>query len=341
MTLPRTMRAARLVGPGAFHLVEVERPEPGYGEVLLRVHASGLCHSDLHIIDGELGENYVLPLPVTLGHEICGDVVECGPGVSGVEPGRRYAVFGAVGCGACRYCRSGRDNRCTSGQTIGRRRDGGYADFVVVPARALVPVPDCVTAAEAAVATDAVLTGYHALLTVGRLRPGEGVALIGVGGLGQNAVQIAKAFGAVVLALDKDARKRALARDLGADVVLGPDEVRSGVALLDRPIDLVVDLVGTGQTLLLAQDLVARGGRIVLVGLASTAGTLRISPAARNEVAILGSAWGTCEELATVLDLIARGIIRPRVETYPLEEILTWVERLRAGTVESRIALVP
>ncbi|MCX7623968.1 MAG: zinc-binding dehydrogenase [Thermomicrobium sp.] len=335
------MRAARLLAPGDFRLVEVSRPEPGHGEVLLRVLAAGLCHSDLHIVDGELGDDYRLPLPVTLGHEICGEVAEIGPGVSAIESGRRYVVFGAVGCGACRYCRSGRDNLCVSGQTIGRRRDGGYADFVVVPARALLPVPETVSDAEAAVATDAVLTSYHALLAVGRLRPGEGVAIIGVGGLGQSAVQIAKAFGAVVLALDTDARKRALAGELGADAVVGPQEVCPGVALLDRPVDLVVDLVGTAETFLLAQDLVARGGRIVLVGLASTAGTLRISVAARNELAVLGSAWGTREELATVLDLIARGVVRPRVETHPLVEILTWVERLRAGTVEGRVALVP
>lgn len=203
---------------------------------------------------------------MTLGHEICGEVVAIGEGVSGALLGKRYAVFGAVGCGQCRYCRQGRDNLCTSVPTIGRRRDGGYAEYVVVPAQALVPVPERVADAVAAVATDAVLTSFHALMSVGRLQPGEGVPIIGAGGLGQNALQIAKAFGAVVAVLDRDPRKLEHARAEGADVVVESAEVSLHKPLLDRPFDLVVDFVGSRETVLLAQQLVARGGRVVLVG---------------------------------------------------------------------------
>ena len=334
------MRAARYFGPHDFRLVEIDRPAPERGEVLLRVRAAGLCHSDLHIIFDELG-GFPVPAPLTLGHEICGEAVELGEGVTGIELGRRYAVFGPVGCGNCAYCRVGRDNLCINSRWMGLARDGGYADYVSVPAQALVAVPQAVPDAVAAVATDAVLTSYHALLTVGHLQPGEGVAILGVGGLGLNAVQIASAFGAVVLALDIDERKLELARQQGAAVTLDSRQLDPQNPPLDRPITLVADFVGNDQTKLLAQQLVARGGRVVLVGLGSVGGPLLGLRDVADEIAILGSFWGTRQELATVLDLIARGIIRPRVETHPLDEILTWVERLRAGEVESRVALVP
>uniref|UniRef100_A0A7C5RTK6 alcohol dehydrogenase n=1 Tax=Thermomicrobium roseum TaxID=500 RepID=A0A7C5RTK6_THERO len=334
------MRAARYFGPGRFAMVETERPAPGPGEVLLRVRAAGLCHSDLHIIGDELG-GYPIPAPLTLGHEVCGQVVDVGRNVVGVELGRRYAVFGPVGCGQCRFCRTGRDNLCQESLPIGIGRDGGYAEYVVVPSQALVPVPEGVSDAEAAVATDAVLTTYHALLTVGRLQPGELVAVIGVGGLGLNAVQIAVSFGAVVLALDIDERKLQLAREAGAAEVantraLDPQHPPLG----ERP-SLVLDCVGNDETKLLAQNLVARGGRVVLVGLGSVAGSLLGLRIVADEIAVLGSFWGTRQELAIVLDLIARGILRPRVETHPLDQIEEWMERLRRGDVESRVALVP
>lgn len=334
------MRAARFFGPGDFRLVEIERPSPGPGEVLLRVRAAGLCHSDLHIIHDELG-GYPIPTPLTLGHEIAGEAVEAGPGVDPSLLGRRFAIFGPAGCGQCAFCRAGRDNLCTESLAIGLARDGGYAEFVVVPAHALVPVPDGVGDAEAAVATDAVLTSFHALTHVARLQPGETVVIIGAGGLGLNAIQVAKSLGAYVVALDVQPRKLELARQFGADLALDSRSVDPEKPLLDRRIDVVGDFVGNDATKLLAQRLVGRGGRVVLVGLGSVGGPLLGLRVVADEVAILGSSWGTRAELATVLDLIGRGILRPPVETHPLDEILAWVQRLREGAVEHRVALVP
>ncbi len=321
------MRAARFFGPGDFRLVEIARPSPGPGEMLLRVRAAGLCHSDLHLIYDELG-GYPFPTPLTLGQ--------------GVDPsllGRRFAVFGPAGCGQCAFCRTERDNLCTESQAIGLERDGGYAEFVVVPAHALVP--DGVGDAEAAVATDAVLTSFHALTHVARVQPGETIVIIGAGGLGLNAIQVAKSLGAYVVALDAQPRKLELARQFGADLALDSRGVDPEKPLLDRRIDVVGDFVGNDATKLLAQRLVGRGGRVVLVGLGSVGGPLLGLRVVADEVAILGSSWGTRAELATVLDLIARGILRPPVETHPLDEILTWVQRLREGAVEHRVALVP
>jgi len=332
------MRAARCFGPRDFRLVEIERPVPGRGEALLRVRAAGLCHSDLHIIFDELG-GYPIPAPLTLGHEICGEAVELGEDVTGI--GRRYAVFGPVGCGNCAYCRAGGDNLCTESRWMGIARDGGYAEYVTVPAQALVPVPEGVSDAVAAVATDAVLTSIpcpgHC-----RTTPAErGSGHHRVGGLGLNAVQLASALGAVVLALDIDDRKLELARQHGAAVTLDSRQLDPQKPPLDRRVTLVADFVGNDQTKLLAQQLVARSGRVVLVGLGSVGGPLLALRDISDEVAVLGSFWGTRAELATVLDLIARGIVRPRVETHPLDEILSWVERLRAGQVEGRIVLLP
>jgi propanol-preferring alcohol dehydrogenase len=334
------MRAAQFFGPGDFRLVEIERPSPSPGEVLLRVRAAGLCHSDLHIIDDELG-GVPIRTPLTLGHEIAGEVVEVGSGVDRSLLGRRFAVFGPAGCGQCSFCRVGRDHLCTESQAIGLARDGGYAEFVAVPAHALVPVPDGVGDAEAAVATDAVLTSFHALARVARVQPGETVVVIGAGGLGLNAIQVAKLLGAYVVALDVQPRKLELARQFGADLALDSRSVNVETPLLDRRIDVVGDFVGNDATKLLAQRLVGRGGRVVLVGLGSVAGPLLGLRLVADEVAILGSFWGTRAELVTVLDLVDRGMLRPPVETHPLDELLTWVQRLREGTVEHRIALVP
>jgi len=339
-TIPAVMRAARYFGPKEFRVVDIPRPDPGPGEVLVRVRAAGLCHSDLHIIFDELG-GYPIPTPLTLGHEIAGDVVAVGDAVDPSLIGQRVAVFGPAGCGQCRYCREGRDHLCIASRPLGLARDGGYADYVVVPAHALVPVPNGVSDAEAAVATDAVLTPFHALTRVGQLRPGETVAIIGVGGLGLNAVQIAKALGAFVIAVDVVPAKLELAKQYGADRVVDSRQLDPAHPPVDRPITLVADFVGTDATKLLAQQLVARGGRVVLVGLATPGGTMLGLRLIADEVAVLGSFWGTRQELATVLDLIARGLIRPQVEPHPLDEIGQWVERLRAGEVTSRVALVP
>lgn len=332
------MLAARYK-PGQKELVmeEVEQPKPGYGEVVLKVAAAGICHSDLHILEG----GFPFPQPFTMGHEGAGTVAAVGEGVQGLEQGAVYAVHGPNPCGNCTYCREGRDNLCNGPNRapIGLGMDGAYAEYLKVPARNLIKVPAGVAPAVAAVATDAVLTPYHALKTIAGVRLGDVVLVIGLGGLGLNGVQVAKALGAYVIAVDVVPAKLEMARQLGANEVYEAN--KASEALKGRLIDVAADFVGIEATASQVQTLVKPGGTIVLVGLGALSFPLinaRISP---SEIKMLGVFWGTSLELHELLDLIAAGKIQPQVETYPLREVNEGLKKLRQGQVNARLALIP
>lgn len=316
---------------------EVERPQPGFGEVVIRVEAAGVCHSDLHVLDG-IAE---FRAPMTLGHEAAGIVEDLGSGVTTLEHGQRVAVYGPNSEGDCRFCRSGQENLCPGGPPIGLGIDGAYTEYVRCRARSAVPLPDGVSPALAAVATDAVLTPYHALKTVGQLRAGEMAVIIGLGGLGMNAVEIAHLFGAYVIAVDRVPAKRERARALGAVETVDGGDADAVAALSGRQPDLVADFVGAETTLQNAQAIVRPGGRIVLVGLAAKSAGLPVLRYGSQQIAMLGSFWGTSQELREILELIALGSLRPLVETMPLAQAPAALERLRAGTVQGRLALIP
>ena len=225
------MKALVYQGPGEISLEEVEEPTPVADEVLLRVDAAGVCGTDRHIVAGELG---VRPGTVP-GHEIAGTVVEIGPRVEGWQAGERVACFGQVTCGACPACRAGASNRCRQPSVLGMARQGGFAERIALPASCLIRLPDSVPSPIGAIASDAIATPLHALWTVGRLRAGETVVVIGAGGLGLHAVQLARLAGAAcVVAVDpfEPARKAALAA--GADAVLDPDSEDDPVRALRR-----------------------------------------------------------------------------------------------------------
>ncbi len=332
------MQAWRYMGPHRpLERQEIERPQPGPGEVVVRVQAAGVCHSDLHVLDGIAP----FPIPMTLGHEGAGTVEALGTGVTEPAVGQLVALYGPNACGDCRFCRAGDENLCIVGPALGLGADGSYAEFVRCRARSAIPVPRGVGAASAAVATDAVLTPYHALATVAALRPGESAVIIGLGGLGMNAVQIARLLGATVVAVDIAAEKLVQARTAGAHETLDSRDDAAVAALAARLPDLVADFVGIDATVTLAQRLVRPGGRVVLVGLGEATGTLMTFRYGAQQIAALGSFWGTSGELRAVLDLMARGDLRPQVATAPLEEVNDVLEHLRRGTVEGRIALLP
>lgn len=332
------MQAWRYVGAHQpLERQDIERPHPGPGEVVVRVRAAGVCHSDVHVLEGIAP----FPTPMTLGHEGAGIVEEIGPNVTGVEIGRLVALYGPNSEGDCRYCRRGEENLCAFGPPIGLGIDGAYAEFVRCRARSAIPVPDGVSAEQAAVATDAVLTPYHALSRVAALRAGETAVLIGLGGLGMNAIEIARLLGAYVIAVDVAPEKLERARALGAhETVDGRDQAAMD-ALAGREPDVVGDFVGLEATARTAQQIVRRGGRVVLVGLGSVVGPLLTFRYGAQQISTLGSFWGTSEELREVLGLIARGAIRPMVSVEPLAAVNDVLDRLRAGTVEGRIAVAP
>ena len=341
------MLAFQLTAAGATALREVPVPEPGPGEVLVRVEAAGACHSDLHKIDNPAPKH----VPLTLGHEIAGSVEAVGPGVTGFAAHEPVAIYGVLGCGRCDHCLLGRDNACRGGfGGIGLTRDAGMAEFVAVPSRSLVPLGE-LDAVQAAPLSDAGLTSYHAI-EVNRegLHPGSTCVVIGVGGLGHLAVQILRATtGTRIIAADVDPAALALAGRLGADATVStrdPDaavaEIRDHVGHAPGGADVVLDFVGLSPTLDIARRVVATGGQLSLVGLGG--GTLPLSPGGMNlpfEVRVTTPFWGTRAEFRQVLVLAARGDLTAEVSVFDLADAATAYDRLRAGAITGRGVVVP
>jgi len=338
------MRAARLQEYGKPYVVEeVPTPQPGPGEALVRIAGSGACHSDLHVASGEMP---MLPeLPWILGHENAGWVDAYGPGASGPEPGTPVAVFGGWGCGSCRVCLGGEEQLCNVMLWGGIGRPGGYAEFMLVPARHLVPLGG-LDPVEAAPLTDAALTPYRAVKkALSRLVPGSTAVVVGVGGLGQFGLQALKAISpARVVAVDVAGSKRDLAARLGADLVLDPSSVDVPAAVKEfaggQGADAVVDFVGNDATLATAAASVGRKGILVLVGLAGGSVPFSFMGLA-SEAVVTTSTWGSRNELEEVLALARSGKITGRVERFPLGSINEVFEKLEKGEIEGRAVLVP
>jgi alcohol dehydrogenase, propanol-preferring len=344
------MRAVRMSAPGVLEQVEIPTPTAGPGEVLLRVSAVGACHSDLHILDAPAG---MYPTPMTLGHEIAGMVDTVGAGVTGWSPGDRAAVYGIIGCGRCRACLRGLENQCRVVPVggIGLSRDGGLAEHVVVPASRLLHVGD-LELEQAAPLTDAGLTPYHAVeLARPNLRPGTTCVVIGIGGLGHMAVQILVATTAVrIIAVDTSVAALDLATRLGAHHVVqaGPDtveKIRAHVGPAPDGADVVLDFVGADPTLATARQVVATGGRVMLVGLAG--GTLPVRPVADEpptlplETSVEIPFWGTRAELQEVIALGRLGLLQADVQIFPLDRAPEAYDLLRRGEIHGRAVIVP
>jgi alcohol dehydrogenase, propanol-preferring len=328
---------------------DVPVPDPGPGQVLLRVAAAGACHSDLHIMEFPAGALPWQP-PFTLGHENAGSVAATGAGVTGLSEGDAVAVYLVWGCGRCKPCRLSAENECERLAEIGSRggglgRDGGMAEFLLVPdARLLVPLGEY-DPVIAATLTDAGLTPYHAIKqALPVLRPDATAVVIGVGGLGHLAVQILRAITAArVIAVDLRDDKLAQARELGADEVLRPDaDAAQTVRELTRGIgaDAVFDFVGADATMELAIGTARSGGHVSIVGLAG--GRLPVGYGATPfETKLVIPYGGTQAELIEVLALGANGRITSRVERFRLDEVEGAYRRLREGTVEGRAVVIP
>jgi alcohol dehydrogenase, propanol-preferring len=341
------VRAYRLIGAGRAELVDLPLPEPGPGEVLLRVLAAGVCRTDLALLRS--GGNG-LPLPVTLGHEIVGEVVALGEGVAVSGRGAIVAVYELLGCSRCVACARGHDNVCRDvvPGAIGITRDGGMADHVVVPARNIVALGD-VDPVHAAPLTDAGMTALHAVERARPLlEPGATAVVVGIGGLGHLAVQFLRATSKVrVLAVDVDRPRLDFAAEIGADdgVLTGPD-ARDGIlaANAGRRVDVVFDFVGVQQSLDLAAAVTGRGGVIVVTG----GGGGRLSITARmgaggapdREVAMVHTFGGTRDDLRRALALAEAGRVRTRVEVFDLTAAGRVLADLEAGNVLGRAVLV-
>ncbi|MCB8879939.1 zinc-dependent alcohol dehydrogenase [Acidisoma cellulosilytica] len=319
-------------------------PTPGPGEVLIRVAACGVCHSDLHIVDGDWGMPPKLPL--IPGHEVVGEVISYGPDTIGPAVGAIVGVaWNGGACGHCRACLEGDETICRESEGTGFSRDGGYADYIVARAAFVVELPKDVDAARFAPVLCAGVTTYRGLKRA-QLRPGAFVAVIGCGGLGQMAVQYARAMGFRPIAVDLDAGKLELATRLGAvatvkgDVADLPAELRAIAGEAGLRAAIVVAPALSAFTAAIAA--ISPGGAVIFIALpAKDRDTLpvSISTLANFEKRLIGSNVGTRADLMEAVELALTAGILADVETMPLAEANAALDRLRRGQVPGRLVL--
>ncbi len=338
------MRAVRLHAAGeAPRLEDVAKPAPTGAQILVRVAGAGVCHTDLHIISGEQSR---VELPVTLGHEVAGWIEAWGPEAElhhgRLREGEAVAVFGGWGCGACRECARGQDQRCDRSRAPGFQEDGGYAEYLVVPSARYLTSLGRLDPVHASVLTDAAVTPYRAVQRARPwLEPGAAVLLIGFGGLGQFALQFLRFFPDVTVAVrELNPEKIALADAAGADLgILGGDESLVNLGL-GSAADVVFDFVGDDDSLAYSIRNVVPGGLVTVLGEAG--GThpfgFDVVPV---ETRLTTSAWGSPDDLRAVVRLAQRHRLRWDVETLPLEEFAEAHRRLAASEVQGRLVLVP
>lgn len=358
---------------GPLRLERIPIPQPRAGEALVRVHACGVCHTDLHVIKGEVA----FPTPAVLGHEISGTVADLGPGMKGPAPGTVVVAPFIMPCGSCPLCEAGRDDLCEKffgmnrlkgtlydGTTRLRREDGspvamysmaGLAEYAVVPVAGLFPLSPKLPAIESAVLGCAVFTAYGAVKHAAELRGGERVAVVACGGVGLNVIQVARAFGASqIIAVDVSDDKLRIARELGATdtvnaAVASPADVTKAVfeQTGGRGVDVAFEVLGRPQTFAQAVDLLGDGGRMIAVGIAAGRATapVEITRLVRRGLRIIGSYGArTRADMPEILRLAERGTFR--LETfvtrrYALTEAESAYQALSRGEIAGRAVVVP
>ena len=324
--------------------VELDVPHPDAGMVLVRVRACGVCYSDYKTATGRMPFSAGLKLPHVPGHEIVGDVVETGGGVTTLRVGQRVVVYNYWACGSCRSCRAGEETVCTDLKGwVGFTSPGGFQEYLVVPQQYALAIPDSIPDIQAAALSCATGTSYRAIVTRGRVVAGEWVLVVGIGGVGLQAVQIARAAGARVLAVDVDQHKLEVARTCGAveTALAGADAAARVMDLTGGGADLVVDAAGRQESLDLAARAVRPGGRVVMVGY--VVGESRQIPSGETvlgEVSYLGTRYVRRDELARAIEMAASGAIQPVVDSVlDLEAANDAFARVVGGEAAGRVVL--
>lgn len=332
-----TMRAAVFRGAGeGLAVEETEVPVPGPGEALVRVAACGVCHTDLHYLDH--GTPTFKEPPLVLGHEVAGTVAEVGEGVEGVATGDRVLLPAVLSCGDCTACRTGRENICRDSRMLGNHMDGGYAEYLTVPARSVFELPGEIPLVEGSIIADALTTPYHAVVHRGEVTPGDEVVVVGCGGIGLNVVQMAAALGARVTALDVAADKLDWAGRLGAVNTLDPSDAdrpdRAVRELTGGGADVAFEAVGKAETQELGLSALRAGGRLVLVGYSPETMGLNAGRVMFRELEVIGSLGCRPVDYPRVIELARQGRVEVEdlvTHRYPLEEIGDAFDGLRAG----------
>jgi len=337
------MRAVRFYEPGQeLRIEDVPVPEPRGREILVRVRAAGVCHTDIHIRNGQIPLLPSIELPLILGHENAGEVAAVGPDATGIREGDAVAVWGARGCGHCRLCHSGSESLCDQSFWL----NGGYAEYVLVPEQRYLASSEGVDPTQAAPLTDAGLTPLRAIRkALPHIRAGDPVVIFGVGGLGHMAIQILRALSpaAEIIAVDIEPPKRELAKKLGAKhVVDGLDDPEARIRQITggSGAAAVLDFVGIEASLAAAAACLAKQGILVIVGMGG--GVLPISaftlPA---EAKVTTSMWGSYSELEEVLALARMGQIQCETSVFGLETVNDVFDQVEQNKLVGRAVIIP
>ncbi len=324
---------------GAHRPLEIEErsmPAARADEIVVKVAACGLCHTDLHYIDHDVPT--FAPPPLVLGHEASGTIEEVGPGVTDWHLGDRVLIPAVLSCGRCEACRRGRENICERGVMLGNHIDGAYAEYLRVPAKDAISLPDTLPLEEACLIADAVSTPYHAVVNRGQVRPGERVAVFGCGGVGINIIQVAVASGAEVWAIDTQPARLGYAQAFGANHVVDasrtPDIAKAIRRETGGGVDVAFEAIGNPSTIRAGLDSLRRGGRLIVVGFSADAVELPAGKIMFNEIEIRGSLGCRPVDYPRIIDLACLGKIRvaPLVtERVSLDDINRGLDFLRNG----------
>jgi D-arabinose 1-dehydrogenase-like Zn-dependent alcohol dehydrogenase len=343
------MISYQTAAPGApLQPVESSTPVPQGSEVLVKMVACGVCHSDIHLHDGEfnLGNDKKLEVGrpgAVLGHEIFGEVVALGPQAQGVKVGDRRVVFPWIGCGECPSCRRGEEHLCTPGRGLGTVMPGGFADHVMVPHPRYLFDKGDVSDSLASTYACSGLTAYSALKKVGALTEGDEVVLIGAGGVGMMALQIALAQGIQPIVVDIDESKLAAAKELGAKAVFNSGDKASIKAikqLSNGGAYVAIDFVGAEASVNFGLGCLRKGGKIIIVGLYGGALNIPLPFIPMNARIIQGTFVGSLQEMGELMELVRAGKIAPiRIEERPLDQVSQALADLKAGKVQGRVVL--
>jgi 6-hydroxycyclohex-1-ene-1-carbonyl-CoA dehydrogenase len=323
---------------------EVPTPEPGPGEVRVKVAACGICHTDLHYLDH--GVPTFKEPPMILGHEISGIIDAMGTGVSGIETGDHVIIPAVLTCGRCENCRKGRENICNHMVMIGNNMNGGYAEFIVVPAKDLIPLPKHLPLENCSIIADALSTPYHAVVNRGEVKPGQVVSVFGCGGVGINVVQFAVLSGAKVIAVDLSDEKLDLAKKLGAYATFNAKEEKLAKAIRKTTggCDIAFEVIGKPEVMVEAMSTLKAGARFVMVGYSADDVSM---PAARimyREMDIRGSLGCRPVDYHAIVQLvdIGRVVLDPLISNrYSIDDINQGFDDLREEKPVIRNLMVP
>jgi alcohol dehydrogenase, propanol-preferring len=324
-------------------------------QVLVKVAAAGLCHSDLHLLNGDWKDVVPVPLPITPGHEVSGWVEEIGDSVpQGIlDEGDLVAIFGGWGCGICIHCKGGDEQLCKFATWPGLSSfDGGFSEYILVPSyRFLIKVDKKyrLKPEELAPLTDAGLTPYRAIKKVRHLLgPGTYIAVVGIGGLGSYGIQYAKLLAPTsnIIAIDRSAGKLNLAEKLGADYTLNSKEsqdIKSEIFKIteDKGVNVVIDCVGAEETITHSARILSKSGVLVVVGLFGNQIKIPLVSSVFNENQVICSFWGNYSELCEVIELAKQGKVKHTVRSFPLDAINEAIKLLRSGEVNGRAVIIP